>query len=69
MILKSKKANKIPGDETRELLSPATDAAGKVWPKGTQYRPLSGGHDNLNDDDYATVMLDGRRTFYESAQD
>ncbi len=42
-ILKSKKANKIPGDTTRVMTASAVDSTGKRWPKGTEYQPLSAG--------------------------
>ena len=65
----SKPASEIPGDTSRELLSPAQDQDGALWPVATVFQPLCGGHDNTKDDTYATLMIGGAtHTFFAADQ-
>jgi hypothetical protein len=41
--LKTRKASRIPGDQTLVLTRSAVDATGREWPRGTRLVPLCGG--------------------------
>lgn len=67
-VLKAKRAYPdMPGNSAGQLLNPAKDQQGQVWPKGTIFSPWSWGADNGRL--YQTVIIGGRkRTFYQEAQ-
>lgn len=46
-IPKSRKATRVPGDTLRVTLEQAKDSEGRTWPAGSEFRPLSGGYNNL----------------------
>jgi hypothetical protein len=43
VALKTRKASRIPGDQTLVLTRSAVDATGREWPRGTRLVPLCGG--------------------------
>jgi len=63
-LLKSRRANRIPGDQDRVLMSEAVDQAGKVWPIGTVFVPHCAGHDNECGKDYQEVRIAGKSVVF-----
>lgn len=45
-IPKTERVDAAPGIRIVRFLEPATDAAGRLWPAGTEMSPLSFGYDN-----------------------
>lgn len=57
--IKSRRASAVPGDNLRELTQPMRDTDGYIWPRGTRYRPASGGRNNVSGQDERTVTIVG----------
>jgi hypothetical protein len=55
--IQSKKASYVPGDSLRELTAPALGADGVEYSEGTRYRPLCSGFDNIENSDYADLVV------------
>lgn len=67
-LLPSRAASRIPGDTTRVMTAPATDRSGRVWPRGTKFRPLSGGNRQVGYGrarSYATVTIGMDRVSFD----
>jgi len=45
-MLKAKRIESLPGMTIMRLTRAAKSVDGRNWPAGTDYQPLSGGHDN-----------------------
>jgi hypothetical protein len=64
-MIKGKKIQSIPGEQIYQMVAPHTDTIGKVWPKGTGYRPLCGGTSNPTIARYQEVVIQGEKVRFE----
>lgn len=58
---RDKRYSSIPGDTRMVMGRAQTDTAGRVWPKGTVYQPLSGGYNNVRGCAVSVITIRGER--------
>lgn len=68
-IPKTERVDAAPGIRIVRFLEPATDAAGRLWPAGTEMSPLSFGYDNVRGAEQRVFAERGREViFYDDAK-
>jgi hypothetical protein len=59
-------ASLISGDTLRAMTCEHTDVEGRVWPKGTAYRPVWSGFSNATRTSFQVVTIGGQRVAFEA---
>jgi len=64
MIINGQKLNTIMGDPLYVMLAAHTDATGRQWPAGTEYRPGDHGYDNVHRREVQRVYIGGELVMF-----